>query len=554
MRKPIIILSIFLVLIFLSSCSKQGNFSGVYEVSNGIYTDTEEWVLAKDGTAVGSTSDGKIFTFEWSVQNDTLYISQLYGSKGEVEYYGKLTKGDKYTVFDMQTATTTLRKSLTRKADAPNSAYNEFPDEDMLIGYYICGDTEYSFSKDGQFTYSGPADKFTCSYSVIGNRINLQLGSATFYRADGDFFLSVSLLNNLKYEFSFDVSKDGLTVFSNHRDYSYRLTDKDIFTVSSLERTSQLKDTDFSEAARDTILSKNVYWVSNSDSKYHTHSDCSELSYYNGNISSGTFIEYVNIFSTNSNPCKICAGRDATSDGIPDGETNTSVNELVTAPELVETAKTMQDYTINPATGMAKEIKSVDDNYLILVNRTHPLAEGYIPNDMVKVNSVISGVGVPGETDMMRRTAAEAFEKMVAAAKNDGIEILMRTGYRSYSYQRDRLYQPYITNYGQTYADTISAKPGQSEHQTGLACDIGGMSEGYALSYDFGNTNEGKWVAAHSYEYGFIIRYTDGTREKPGEITGFIYEPWHLRYVGVEAATYMHKNGLLLEECLGIVD
>ncbi len=233
---------------------------------------------------------------------------------------------------------------------------------------------------------------------------------------------------------------------------------------------------------------------------------------------------------------------------------NANDSSVIDTSELVKEAAKMQDYTIDPTTGMAKEIKIVDENYLLLINRTHPLAEDYVPTDMVKVESVVSGVGVPGETDQMRKAAAEAFEKMVAAAKEDNIEILMRTGYRSYAYQRDRLYQPYITQYGQTYADTISAKPGQSEHQTGLACDVGGKSEGYALSYEFGNTDEGKWVAAHSYEYGFIIRYTDGETEKPGEITGFIFEPWHLRYVGVEAAKEIHDADVLLEEYLGILN
>ena len=83
---------------------------------------------------------------------------------------------------------------------------------------------------------------------------------------------------------------------------------------------------------------------------------------------------------------------------------------------------------------------------------------------------------------------------------------------------------------------------------------MGGKSEGYALSYKFGETPEGKWVAEHCHEYGFIIRYTDGTTEKPGDVTGFIFEPWHLRYVGVEAAKEIKESGKLLEEYLGILN
>ena len=239
--------------------------------------------------------------------------------------------------------------------------------------------------------------------------------------------------------------------------------------------------------------------------------------------------------------------------------TNTANNagnqtNIIETSDLVKRAASMQDYTIDPTTGMAKEIKIVDDNYLLLVNRTHPLAQDYVPDDLVKVESVVAGVGVAGETDQLRKDAAEALEAMIKAAKEAGIEILMRTGYRSYEYQRDRLYEPYIKSYGQTYADTISAKPGQSEHQTGLALDLGGKSEDYKLSQNFGNTAEGKWVAEHCYEYGFIIRYTDGTAEKPGDTTGFIFEPWHLRYVGVEAAKEIKESGKLLEEYLGILN
>ena len=234
-------------------------------------------------------------------------------------------------------------------------------------------------------------------------------------------------------------------------------------------------------------------------------------------------------------------------------DTNSSAN-IISTSELVKAAAQMQDYTIDPTTGMAKEIKVVDDNYLLLINRTHPLAQDYVPDDMVTVESVVTGVGVAGETDQLRKVAAEAFEEMVAAAKEAEIDILMRTGYRSYAYQRDRLYEPTKTNYGQEYADTVSARPGHSEHQTGLALDVAGASENYALSDNFGNTEEGKWVAEHCYEYGFILRYTDGTREKPGDVTGYIFEPWHIRYVGKEAAKEIKESGKLLEEYLGILN
>ena len=548
MKKAILYILLFVAIISLCSCSKQSDFSGVYEVSNGIYTDTEEWVLAKDGTAVGKTSNGRVFTFKWSAQNDMLYISQLINLKDEVEYYGKLIKGDKYTIFDMQTATTIIRKSLTRKGDAPKTAFNQFPDEAMIIGYYICNDTEYSFSKDGQFTYSGPADKFKCPYSVIGNRITLQLGNATYYKADGEFFLSGMFSIGSRYEFSFDVSENVLTVFSNHRSQGYRSSNTDIFITSILNRVDILEDTSFDESSKDPLFSTTVYWSLFGSHEYHTFSDCPRLFYGESIIQSGTFVDYLNSQSARIALCDICAGRDDKSNATP------SDNDIVTVSEQIKAAKALQDYTINQSTGTAAPISVVDENYLILVNRTHPLSQNYVPSDLVKVDSSVSGVGIPGETDQLRMVAANAFEEMVKAANKLGIEIRMRTGYRSYEYQRDKLYNPSVKSYGKEHADVVTEKPGQSEHQTGLALDIGWGSEFYAKSYNFMSSAEGKWLTDHCHEYGFILRYTNGTKDSLGEITRHVYEPWHLRYVGVEAATYIHMNGLLLEECLDVVD
>jgi len=235
-------------------------------------------------------------------------------------------------------------------------------------------------------------------------------------------------------------------------------------------------------------------------------------------------------------------------------------------PTAKEKALSRQDFTIDPATGMAKEIKIVDDNYTILVNRTHPLAQTYKPDDMVTVKYVVSGVGKKGETDQLRKVAAEAFEKMVEAAAEQEINIKMRTGFRSYEYQRDRLYDVEVKNNKRpgvseaqaiAEADKATARPGHSEHQTGLALDVGGESQKYALSYEFGETKEGKWIAEHCHEFGFIIRYVDGTKKEPGKLTGYVFEPWHIRYVGVDAATEMYEQGggkLTYEEYLGILD
>ena len=217
-------------------------------------------------------------------------------------------------------------------------------------------------------------------------------------------------------------------------------------------------------------------------------------------------------------------------------------NEVMAAQEKIKNASYPVDKT--------------EDFDLILINKTHELSKDYWPEDLVIIDRFVSGVGSE-DTHKLRSTAAEALNKMLDAAEAEGLEIRLRTGFRSYGYQAS-LYQSYVNNQGQEEADTYSARPGFSEHQTGLACDLGGKSENFALSYKFGDTPEGKWVAEHAHEYGFIIRYTDGKTvdgiRKPGEITGYVFEPWHVRYVGSDHAEKIHELGITLEEYLMIVD
>jgi len=206
--------------------------------------------------------------------------------------------------------------------------------------------------------------------------------------------------------------------------------------------------------------------------------------------------------------------------------------------------------------------KNNEENYpkaegiLILANKTHALGSDYWPDDLVTVDRYVQGVG-NNDTHKLRKVAAEALNKMLDAAEAEGLEIRLRTGFRSYEYQTS-LYKSYVEKNGKEAADTFSARPGYSEHQTGLCCDLGGKTENFALSYDFGKTDEGQWVAEHAHEFGFIIRYTDGKTidgvKQPGEITGYVFEPWHVRYVGEENAAKIYEQGITLEEYLGLVD
>jgi D-alanyl-D-alanine carboxypeptidase len=111
------------------------------------------------------------------------------------------------------------------------------------------------------------------------------------------------------------------------------------------------------------------------------------------------------------------------------------------------------------------------------------------------------------------------------------------------------LYQWNVDTYGQTEADLVSAKPGTSEHQLGLAMDVTSESVGFDLLESFGETEEGQYIADHAHEYGFIIRYPQGKTA----ITGYSYEPWHLRYLGVDVATDIYNSGKTMEEYYGLV-
>ena len=188
-------------------------------------------------------------------------------------------------------------------------------------------------------------------------------------------------------------------------------------------------------------------------------------------------------------------------------------------------------------------------NLQFLVNKTHTLKSDYVPSDMVYMSNYMDA----GGNVMMRRDAAVAMGRMARDAANQGVSSLYAlSGYRSYSTQ-SWLYDNEISTFrsmGYPYNKAVAlaaaqvAPPGASEHQTGLAMDFETYENGYSLDEDFGNTVAGKWLAANAWKYGFILRYP---KDKTN-ITGYIFEPWHYRYVGTPHAEYMYRNGLCLEE------
>lgn len=178
---------------------------------------------------------------------------------------------------------------------------------------------------------------------------------------------------------------------------------------------------------------------------------------------------------------------------------------------------------------------------LLLVNKQNRAPS--VPYTLVKPNVTPTRPDV-SENIYMRPEAAQALEVLFEAAAADGITLYATSGFRSYSTQK-AIFDRRAQERGEQAANRSVARPGQSEHQTGLAMDIEGETTlGTGLTDAFGESPEGIWVAEHCAEYGFIIRYP---KDKT-HITGYIYEPWHIRYVGVEAAKEITELGVTLEE------
>jgi len=181
-----------------------------------------------------------------------------------------------------------------------------------------------------------------------------------------------------------------------------------------------------------------------------------------------------------------------------------------------------------------KEAPSIDSNH-VLVNKFYFLDENYVPNNLEEIDNEYSV-----SDRYLVNVARISFEHLAKKAKEDGLNIRAISTYRSYSYQSN-LYNNYVKQDGVYEADKYSARPGFSEHQTGFAVDVDNIGTNYN---DFENTEEYKWMLENAHKYGFILRYPKGKED----ITGYMYEPWHYRYVGVEIASFIQQNKLTYEE------
>ena len=179
-----------------------------------------------------------------------------------------------------------------------------------------------------------------------------------------------------------------------------------------------------------------------------------------------------------------------------------------------------------------------------IVNKKHPLPAEYEPNDLVRVP-----VKTNGTPWALRKETSDQLVKLFKAAEKDGIYLRLGSGYRSYSYQK-QLYNSYARQNGKEASDKFSARAGYSEHQTGLAADILGADVNYDFSQRFETQKEAIWLKKHAPNYGFVLRFIKGKES----ITGYMFEPWHYRYIGTNLAKKVQQagNDVTLEEYFNV--
>jgi D-alanyl-D-alanine carboxypeptidase len=233
----------------------------------------------------------------------------------------------------------------------------------------------------------------------------------------------------------------------------------------------------------------------------------------------------------------------------PAAENSVDNNTEKSASEQEKTEPSQEPAEQTPANNENEGIPVVanPESVEVLVNKQNMLPENYNPTDLVNTN-IPFVFKEQSEKRMMRSEAAAAINTLFTEANKQGISLLGVSAYRSHATQVS-LFNYYVTRDGYEKARTYSALPGTSEHETGLSIDVTG-GDGQCAAMDcFGSTKEAAWLQAHAAEYGFIIRFPKGKEA----ITGYQYEPWHLRYVGVSLALDIMGKGITLEEYFNAV-
>ena len=213
--------------------------------------------------------------------------------------------------------------------------------------------------------------------------------------------------------------------------------------------------------------------------------------------------------------------------------------------QVITTTAVNTNSNTTKANEFNKNANSTTDSESIwfIANKHSALPTSYEPTDLTVLNVPLR-LSSKEMQMQIRKVAASDLTQLFTDAKSAGLQLQFGSGYRSAAYQKV-LYDGYVQSMGKTEADRSSARPGHSEHQTGLALDFTRIDSKCHLEACFADTAEGIWLAANAYKYGFILRYTSDKEQ----VTGYMFEPWHYRYVGKDLAAEMHdKNIKTLEE------
>ena len=217
--------------------------------------------------------------------------------------------------------------------------------------------------------------------------------------------------------------------------------------------------------------------------------------------------------------------------------------------ESTRTAPTPLAPTATPGGPVAMCVRaaaSTAAGALTIVDKEHALPPDFEPGDLIAVPDRLAVSGFPGQR--MRREAAAALVRLLDDADNAGVELRVRSTFRSFSEQAVT-FQYWVDLLGERQAERESARPGHSEHQLGTVADVVSRSIGWELVTPFGETREGKWLQAHAQQYGFAISYPEGGED----VTGYIYEPWHIRYIGTQCSNAWYASGMILVRFLEAV-
>ena len=232
-------------------------------------------------------------------------------------------------------------------------------------------------------------------------------------------------------------------------------------------------------------------------------------------------------------------------DPFAEVEKEETPDEDLSEPKELNGQESNNNQTLEPSesgiTGHNNDLKVIADGdyYLALVTKETTLKSNYKPTNLEAIPAYMN----PSYPMLLRKEALDHLEKLWAAAKKDGIELSVRSAYRSYETQ-EQIFNDYVSQYGAEEANRFSARPGQSEHQLGTTVDFGGTEVDFKAQ--FGQTPQGRWLAQNAHYYGFAKSYPQGKEY----ITGYIYEPWHFRYIGIDHARQWKRSGLTLKEYL----